>query len=204
MLPVPKMPPRSWRIISAVIDLTAVQKTLQAAHMLCGLSSAETVLPEDPWRLAGRGPWSWGRRILSDAVTRGRSSGELPDKSQLTSRNWAIQERRQRPPGAGDPWRRGRSAFGRSARGGVGRACARRNFPENPGFISSEELVRSLWRFRFRLTQTAVGVLGGAEKDGTQLYPRRHGDPGTGQKGHLGAREPPRSALPRTLRLETQ
>lgn len=114
-----------------------------------------------------------------------------------------MQERRQRPRGAGDPSRRGRSAFGRSARGGVGRACARRNFPENPGFISSEELVRSLWRFRFRLTQTAVGVLGGAEKDGTQRYPRRRRGPGTGQKGHLGARAP-KSALPRTRRCETR
>lgn len=203
MLRVPKIPPRSWRIISAVTDLTAIQKTLQAADTLCGLSSAETVLPEDPRRLAGGGSWSWGRRILSDAVTTGRSSSELPDKSQLTSRNWAMQERRQRPRGAGDPSKRGRSAFGRSARGGVGRANARRNFPENLGFISSEELVRSLWRFRFRLTQTAVGVLGGAEKDGTQRYPRRRRGPGTGQKGHLGARTSPKSALPRTRRLET-
>lgn len=167
--------------ISAVIDLTAIQKTLQAADTLCGLSSAETVLPEDPWRLAGGGSWSWGRRILSDAVTRGRSSSELPDKSQLTSRNWAMQESRQRPRGAGDPSRRGRSAFGRSARGGVGRACVRRNFPENPGFISSEEMVRSLWRFRFRLTQTCGGAGRSAGRD-PALPPAPQG-PGNRTKG---------------------
>lgn len=134
MLRVPKIPPRSWRIISAVTGLTAIQKTLQAADTLCGLSSAETMLPEDPWRLAGGGSWSWGRRILSDAVTRGRSSTELPDNSQLTSRSWAMQERRQRPRGAGDPSRRGRSAFGRSARGGVGARMCQEKLSGKPGF----------------------------------------------------------------------